>query len=60
MVAVADASSRLSDTEARIMRRITLRIIPFLMLCYFVAYLDRVNLSFAAKRAGAGRGVARG
>jgi D-galactonate transporter len=24
------------------------RLIPYLMLCYFVAYLDRLNLSFAA------------
>jgi MFS family permease len=27
---------------------VTLRLIPFLGLCYFVAYLNRVNLSFAA------------
>ncbi len=30
------------------MRRVTLRIVPFLMLCYFVSFLDRVNLGFAA------------
>jgi hypothetical protein len=24
------------------------RLIPFAIICYFVAYLDRVNLSFAA------------
>src|ERR1700730_8486369 len=29
-------------------RKIAWRLIPFLMLCYFVAYLDRVNLGFAA------------
>ncbi len=34
--------------EVRTMRRITWRLIPFLMICYFVAYLDRVNISFAA------------
>lgn len=28
-------------------RRIGWRIIPFLILCYFVAYLDRVNIGFA-------------
>src|SRR5262245_9909119 len=28
--------------------RIVRRLIPFLMLCYFVAYLDRVNIGFAA------------
>src|ERR1700734_2580453 len=29
-------------------RRITRRLIPFLLLLYLVAYLDRVNVSFAA------------
>jgi MFS family permease len=28
--------------------KVTRRIVPFLMLCYFVAYLDRVNVGFAA------------
>lgn len=28
-------------------RRIGWRIVPFLILCYFVAYLDRVNIGFA-------------
>ena len=30
------------------MRKVTLRIVPFLMACYFVSFLDRVNLGFAA------------
>jgi MFS family permease len=30
------------------MRQVTLRILPFLMVCYFVSFLDRVNLGFAA------------
>ncbi len=30
------------------MRRVMLRVMPFIMLCYFVAYLDRVNVGFAA------------
>jgi sugar phosphate permease len=34
--------------ERGAIRRITLRILPVLILCYFIAYLDRVNLSFAA------------
>ncbi|MGO9174426.1 MAG: MFS transporter [Rhodomicrobium sp.] len=29
-------------------RKVAWRLIPYLMLCYFVAYLDRVNLGFAA------------
>ena len=34
--------------EKNTMRRVTLRIVPFLMVCYFVSFLDRVNLGFAA------------
>lgn len=30
------------------MRRVTLRMVPFLMVCYFFALLDRVNVGFAA------------
>src|ERR1700748_3736546 len=34
--------------EQRTIRKVSLRLVPFLMLCYFVAYLDRVNVGFAA------------
>src|SRR3954471_18288533 len=34
--------------EARTMRRGELRGGPFLMVCYFISFLDRVNLGFAA------------
>jgi MFS transporter, ACS family, tartrate transporter len=34
--------------EQRTMARVSVRLVPFLILCYFVAYLDRVNVSFAA------------
>ena len=33
--------------EARAYRKVTLRLLPFLMLCYVAAYLDRVNVGFA-------------
>ena len=36
------------DVEARTIKKLTWRLMPFLMLCYFVAYLDRVNVGFAA------------
>ncbi|NML31213.1 MFS transporter [Paraburkholderia antibiotica] len=36
------------DLEARTLHRVTVRLVPFLMLCYFIAYLDRVNVGFAA------------
>ncbi len=34
--------------EARTLRKVTLRILPFLMLLYLVSFLDRVNVGFAA------------
>ena len=34
--------------ESRTMRKVGLRLIPFLVLCYFIAYVDRVNVGFAA------------
>lgn len=36
------------DLEKRTLRRITWRIVPFIMLLYFIAYIDRVNIGFAA------------
>jgi sugar phosphate permease len=30
------------------MRKVGLRLIPFLVLCYFISYVDRVNVGFAA------------
>jgi ACS family tartrate transporter-like MFS transporter len=38
----------ISDIEARVSRKLMLRIIPFVMLLYFVSFLDRVNVGFAA------------
>ena len=37
-----------SEIETRTLRKITLRIVPFIMLLYFVAFIDRVNIGFAA------------
>jgi D-galactonate transporter len=33
--------------ENAVFRKVVLRIVPFLMLCYVVSYLDRVNVGFA-------------
>ena len=38
----------IADLEARVSRKLMLRIIPFVMLLYFVSFLDRVNVGFAA------------
>src|SRR4051795_12569061 len=36
------------ELEHRTIARVTARLVPFLIICYFVAYLDRVNVGFAA------------
>jgi D-galactonate transporter len=41
----ADASA--SAVEHATYRKVTWRLLPLLMLCYLVAYLDRVNIGFA-------------
>jgi ACS family tartrate transporter-like MFS transporter len=40
--------TRMDPVEQRTIAKVSRRIVPFLMLCYFVAYLDRVNVGFAA------------
>src|SRR5260370_2058091 len=35
------------EIEKRTMDKVTWRLVPCLMLCYFIAYVDRVNISFA-------------
>ena len=34
--------------EQQTLKRVTVRLVPFLIVCYFIAYLDRVNVGFAA------------
>lgn len=34
--------------EQRTMRKVVRRLVPYLMLCYFFCFLDRVNVGFAA------------
>src|SRR5450432_1296050 len=37
----------MQDIEKRVIGKVMWRLIPFLIVCYFVAYLDRVNVGFA-------------
>ena len=37
----------MSEIEQRTVGKVTWRLVPFLILCYFIAYLDRVNVGFA-------------
>jgi ACS family tartrate transporter-like MFS transporter len=37
----------MAELEVRTIRKVMWRLMPFLMLCYFMAFLDRVNVGFA-------------
>jgi ACS family tartrate transporter-like MFS transporter len=41
-------SAPVTDLETTALRKITWRLMPFMMLLYFVAFVDRVNIGFAA------------
>ena len=34
----------MNEVEVRTIAKVTRRLVPFLIICYFVAYLDRVNV----------------
>ncbi|EXR60118.1 major Facilitator Superfamily protein [Acinetobacter sp. 25977_6] len=38
----------ISEVEKSTIRKLSFRILPFLILCYFISYIDRVNIGFAA------------
>jgi ACS family tartrate transporter-like MFS transporter len=44
---VSDASFA-DERERRVFGRVIRRLVPFIFLCYVVAYIDRVNIGFAA------------
>ncbi|KPX02022.1 putative 4-hydroxyphenylacetate permease, partial [Pseudomonas syringae pv. coryli] len=42
------STHEVGDAEGNLVyRRITLRLIPFIFICYLFNYLDRVNVGFA-------------
>ena len=43
----ASVPARDTALEDRAYAKVDLRIVPFLFLCYILAYLDRVNVGFA-------------
>lgn len=43
----APAAALEAAREEAVYRKVTWRLIPFLLVCYIVAYLDRVNVGFA-------------
>jgi ACS family tartrate transporter-like MFS transporter len=48
MASTAGLSHEITDLERRTMNRVAHRLLPMLMACYFIAYLDRVNVGFAS------------
>lgn len=44
---VADSPTAVNEAEELLYRKVLKRILPLLLLCYVVAYLDRVNVGFA-------------
>jgi MFS transporter, ACS family, tartrate transporter len=45
--AVSAGATATHELERRTMDRVTWRLLPFLIVCYFIAVLDRVNVGFA-------------
>lgn len=46
----------MDEIEKRTIGKVMWRLLPFLIVCYFVAYLDRVNVGFAALQMNAALG----
>jgi ACS family tartrate transporter-like MFS transporter len=42
--------SALDERERRVFGQVIRRLIPFIFICYVVAYVDRVNIGFAARQ----------
>jgi ACS family tartrate transporter-like MFS transporter len=57
MVRVEQVAAETSDVGARAIARVRRRLIPFLALLYFVAYIDRINVGFAALQMNAALGL---
>jgi len=47
-VGVSQAPPAAEERERRVFGLVIRRLVPFIFLCYVVAYLDRVNIAFAA------------
>jgi sugar phosphate permease len=47
MIDMSMTQSPTTQSEDAVYRKVTLRLMPFLFLCYVLAYVDRVNVGFA-------------
>lgn len=48
MAQSSDGRQTLPDLEPQVLRKLTARIVPFVIALYFVSFLNRVNVGFAA------------
>ncbi|CAM3559239.1 MFS transporter [Hydrogenibacillus schlegelii] len=55
---MATSTGRRDDLERTTVRKVSRRILPFLFVLYIIAYLDRVNLGYAALEMNADLGIA--
>ena len=56
----AGLSHEITDLERQTMARVARRLLPLLIACYFIAYLDRVNVGFASLTMNKALGFSRG
>ncbi len=49
-VSIIETAAPLSTEERAVMRKAMWRLLPFLCLIYFIAYLDRVNVGLRRSR----------
>ena len=43
-----NAKTDFTANERHLLKRAAIRLVPFLMFCYFVSFLDRINIGFAS------------
>ena len=48
VIAINGIDTNAAPIEARTIRKLRIKILPFIFLLYIVAYLDRINIGFAA------------
>src|SRR6267378_7163688 len=48
IIMINEIDTRWATIEARTIRKLRIRILPFIFLLYVIAYLDRINIGFAA------------
>src|SRR5712691_2918989 len=53
----SEIDTRMETIEARTIRKVRIRILPFILILYIVSFLDRINIGFAALTMNAELGI---